>query len=311
MARRQARLIAGAVLGPCLLAASAFAEVKARVEAPATYVVGMGLAVRVELAADAQGDKIPAWMLSVAAFSVDGKPIAERGSADVKLAPNQKITIEIDLGPALEGLKGVEKGFKLAYASEKATEVSVRIPAKKGIDYLTIPVEELKDYQVLLRTNRGPMIVEFWPDVAPNHVRNFLDLSASGFYDGTLFHRVSPTFMIQGGDPNTKNANPAAWGTGNGPRTLKREFSSKTHARGVLSAARGPSEDSASCQFFIITAPSPFLDGKYSAFGELVEGLPALDSIAKAQGQAGPDGTVRPSQPQKIEAAVVLVKGGK
>ena len=75
--------------------------------------------------------------------------------------------------------------------------------------------------------------------------------------------------------------------------------------------ARGPSEDSASSQFFIITAPSPFLDGKYSAFGELVEGLAALDAIAKAQGQAGPDGTMKPSQPQKIEAAVVLVKGGK
>ncbi|MCY2961957.1 MAG: peptidylprolyl isomerase [Planctomycetota bacterium] len=308
MARRQARLILGLVL----LAPLAAAEVKAKVDAPATYIAGSGMPVRVELTADAQGDSIPAWMFGTAAFSVDGKPLAERGSAEVKLAPNQKIVIELDLGPALEGTKAAsEKSFKLAYGNEKATEVACKTAAKKGLDFLNMPVEELKGYQVLLRTNRGPMLVDLWPDVAPNHVRNFLDLSYTGFYDGTQFHRVSPTFMIQGGDPNTKSGNPATWGTGNGPRTLKREFSSKTHARGVLSMARGPSEDSASSQFFIITAPSPFLDGKYSAFGELVEGFPALDTIAKAQGQAGPDGTVKPSQPQKIEAAVVLVKGGK
>ncbi len=314
MARRQARLIAasGLAFAAVALAPVASAEVKARVEAPSTYVAGSAMPVRVELVADAQGDKIPAWMFGVAAFSVDGKPIAERGSAEIKLAPNQKITIEIDLAPALEGVKGVEKGFKLAYGNEKATEIASRTPAKKGLDFLNMPAEELKSYQVLLRTNRGPMIVDLWPDVAPNHVRSFLDLCATGFYDGTLFHRVSPTFMVQGGDPNTKGGDAATWGMGQGPRKLKREFSAKTHARGVLSAARGPDPDSASSQFFIMTAPSPALDGQYSAFGELVEGFPALDAIAKAQGQTNPqDGTTKPSQPQKIEAAIVLVKGAK
>jgi len=307
MARRQARLI----LALAFFAPLAVAEVKAKVEAPTTYVAGSAMPVRVELTADAQGDAVPAWMFGTAAFSVDGKPIGERSSAEVELAPHQKVTIEIDLAPALEGVKGVEKGFKLAYGTEKAVEIVSRMPAKKGLDFLGLPVEELKNYQVLLRTNRGPMIVELWPEVAPNHVRNFLELSASGFYDGTQFHRVSPSFMVQGGDPNTKSGNPATWGSADGPRTLKREFSAKSHARGVLSMARGPSADSASSQFFIITAPSPFLDGKYSVFGALVEGFPALDLIANAQGQASPDGTIKPSSPQRIEAAIVLVKGAK
>ncbi len=294
------------------LAPFAAAKVQAQVEVPSTFIVGDRLSVRVELTADAQGDKMPSWMLTASAFAVDGKPLGERGTGEIKLAPNQKLTIEIDLGPALEGNKATSgKSFKLAYANEKATEVACKSLAKKGLDYLNMPVEELANYQVLLRTSQGSMLLDLWPDVAPNHVRNFLDLAASGFYDGTLFHRVSPTFMIQGGDPNTKTSNEASWGSGNGPRTLKREFSSKPHARGVLSMARGPSEDSASSQFFIITAPSPFLDGKYSAFGALVEGLPALDAIAKAPGQAGPDGTVRPAKPQRIESAVVLVKGAK
>ncbi len=305
MARRQARLIAALVL----LAPLAGAEVKAKVEAPKSYVVGMPLTVRVELTADAQGDTVPGWMFGPAAFSVDGKPLAERGAAEIKLAPNQKVTIELDLGPLLESSKASAAGFKLAYGNEKPVDVSSVAPAPKGTDFMTIPVEDLKNYQVLLHTNRGDMTVEFWPDVAPNHVRNFLDLASSGFYTGTSFHRVSPTFMIQGGDPNTKTANRASWGTGNGPRTLKREFSTKKHVKGVLSMARGPSEDSASSQFFIMTAPFPALDGKYSVFGTLVDGVQTLDAIASARGEANPDGTVKPAEAQKIESAVVLMKG--
>jgi peptidyl-prolyl cis-trans isomerase B (cyclophilin B) len=298
------------------LAPFAAAEVKALVDVPATYIVGASMPLKVELTAGAQGDKIPTWMLGVAAFAVDGKALAERGSAELKLAPNQKITIELDLAPALENTKAASgKSFKLGYANEKATEIACKSAAKKGTDFLSMPVADLKNYQVLLRTNQGPMLLDLWPDVAPIHVRNFLDLAASGFYDGTLFHRVSPVFMVQGGDPNTKSSDSTVWGTGRGPRMVKHEFSAKRHARGVLSMARGDDLDSASCQFFIITAPSPQLDGKYSAFGELVDGLPALDAIARAPGKPNPmnpnDGTVMPTQPQKIESAVVLVKGGK
>jgi len=309
-------LIANSFFGLVACASVAIAGVQAKVEAPATYVVGAGLSVRVELTVDARGDTVPAWMFGTAAFAVDGKPIAERGPAEIKLAPNTQIVIDVDLGPLIEGSKAAAaKSFKLAYGTEKATEVACKTAAKKGLDFLNMPVEELDGYQVLLRTNRGPILLQLWPKVAPNHVRNFLDLVASGFYDGTQFHRVSPAFMIQGGDPNTKSADSTTWGTGRGPRMLKREFSARGHARGVLSMARGDDPDSASSQFFIITAPSPALDGKYSAFGELVEGLPALDAIAKAPGKPNPmnpnDGTVMPSSPQKIEAAIVLVKGGK
>ncbi len=305
-----------ALVALAALAPFAAAKVEAKVDLPTAYIVGASMPVRVELTADKQGDKIPTWMLTASAFAVDGKSLGDRGSGEIKLAPNQKITIEIDLAPALENTKAASaKSFKLGYANEKATEVACKSAAKKGTDFMSIPAEELKNYQVLLRTNQGSMLLELWPDIAPNHVRNFLDLAASGFYDGTLFHRVSPTFMIQGGDPNTKNSDTSSWGLGSGPRLVKREFSAKTHARGVLSMARGPSEDSATCQFFIITAPSPALDGKYSAFGELVDGLPALDAIARAPGKPNPmnpnDGTVMPFQPQKIESAVVLTKGGK
>ncbi len=309
-------MIANSFLGLVACASFAIAGVQAKVEAPATYVVGAGLPVRVELTADARGGVVPSWMFGTAAFAIDGKPIAERGSGEIKFAPNTKVVITLDLEPLLDGSKVAgAKSFKLAYGTEKATEVACKTQAKKGLDFLNMPVEELEEYQVLLRTSHGPMLLQLWPKVAPNHVRNFLDLVASGFYDGTQFHRVSPAFMIQGGDPNTKSSDSATWGSGRGPRMVKREFNAKPHARGVLSMARGDDPDSASCQFFIITAPSPALDGKYSAFGELVEGLPALDAIAKASGKPNPmnpnDGTVMPSSPQRIEAAIVLVKGGK
>jgi peptidyl-prolyl cis-trans isomerase B (cyclophilin B) len=154
------------------------------------------------------------------------------------------------------------------------------------------------------------MVAELWPDVAPKHVRNYLELCYTGFYDGTLFHRVGPGFMIQGGDPNTKNAKaPDTWGTGQGPRKLNAEFNAKKHTRGVLSMARGDDPNSATCQFFVMHATSPGLDGKYSGFGTLIDGFEALDKIATAPGTPIPNmpGTFRPNEPQRIEHAVVLV----
>ncbi|HED64588.1 MAG TPA: peptidylprolyl isomerase [Planctomycetes bacterium] len=166
--------------------------------------------------------------------------------------------------------------------------------------------EQLKHYRVLLHTNQGDMLVEFLPDVAPNHVRNFLDLCQSGFYVGTLFHRVSPSFMIQGGCPKTKTDDRGAWGTGRGPRMLDAEFNDTKHVRGILSMARGPSPNSASSQFFIMSADSLFLDHKYSAFGRLVSGYDTLDKIAAAKGQKRRDGTVKPTSPQRIERTIIL-----
>jgi peptidyl-prolyl cis-trans isomerase B (cyclophilin B) len=145
-----------------------------------------------------------------------------------------------------------------------------------------------------------------WPDVAPGHVRNFLDLCYTKFYDGMLFHRVKNDFMIQGGDPNTKTDNQASWGMGNGPRMLKAEFSKKHHERGVLSMARSQDENSASCQFFVMTGTAPFLDGKYSTFGKLLDGDDTLGAIGNAKGLVGGDGTIRPKEPQKVLSAIVI-----
>ena len=149
-------------------------------------------------------------------------------------------------------------------------------------------------FNVLLQTNHGEMIVEFWPDVAPMHVRNFLDLSYTNFYSGVTFHRVMPGFMIQGGDPTGS-------GNGNGPRTLQAEFNDRSHERGVLSMARTEDPNSASCQFFIMHAPAPGLDHQYSAFGRLIAGYETLDAIATT-----PTTQDRPNDPQKILKATVI-----
>ena len=147
-------------------------------------------------------------------------------------------------------------------------------PAEPGLKFLDLPAGELANFHVVIDTNQGEMEVEFWPDVAPNHVRNFLDLAYTGFYDKKTFHRVIPGFMIQGGCPQGS-------GMGDGPRKLKAEFSkTKKHTKGVLSMARSQNPDSASCQFFVMHAVSPHLDGQYSAFGKLVSGEQTLDKIA-------------------------------
>jgi peptidyl-prolyl cis-trans isomerase B (cyclophilin B) len=177
--------------------------------------------------------------------------------------------------------------------------MSTTQPAETGLDFMKMPLEQLAQYHVILETNQGAMEVEFWPDVAPNHVRNFLDLAYTGFYDGTIFHRVIPGFMIQGGDPT-------GTGTGDGKRKLKAEFNKKPHEPGVLSMARSQSPDSASCQFFVMHARSPHLDGQYSGFGKLVSGQEVVDKIAKTKTKSGD----RPVQEQKIEKARV-VKVGK
>ena len=130
-----------------------------------------------------------------------------------------------------------------------------------------------------VETNFGKIVFKLLPDIAPETVRNFEKLASSGFYDGTLFHRVIPGFMIQGGDPNTKQADKSTWGTGGPGYNIKAEFNSKSHRRGVVSMARAMDPDSAGSQFFIVTTDSTFLDGQYTAFGEVIEGIEVADKI--------------------------------
>jgi len=145
----------------------------------------------------------------------------------------------------------------------------------------------------VITTSEGVMVLEFYPDVAPNHVANFEKLARSGFYDGTVFHRVIPGFMIQGGDPNTKNeAAKDSWGMGGPGYTVNAEFNSKHHARGILSMARANDPNSAGSQFFICQADCGQLDGQYTVFGNLIKGFDVLDKIATAP-------TEQPDRPLK------------
>ena len=130
-----------------------------------------------------------------------------------------------------------------------------------------------------LHTTAGEIDIRFFPDVAPNHVKNFLDLAQQGFYNGTKFHRVIPGFMIQGGDPNTKGGDPMMWGTGGSGKNVNAEFNHVKHKRGIVSMARSSSPNSASSQFFICVKPTPFLDGQYSVFGQVLEGMDVVDKI--------------------------------
>ena len=133
--------------------------------------------------------------------------------------------------------------------------------------------------RAVIETAYGDMELRFFPEAAPNHVKNFLDLARQGFYDGTIFHRVIPGFMIQGGDPNTKGPNKASYGMGGPNHRLRAEFNDISHRRGILSMARSQDPDSAGSQFFIVVQDSPFLDGQYTVFGEVVSGMDVADRI--------------------------------
>jgi len=133
----------------------------------------------------------------------------------------------------------------------------------------------------VIKTSEGDMVAEFWPDVAPKTVENFKKLARQGFYDGTAFHRVIKGFIIQGGDPLTKDESKrASWGTGDPGYKIAAEFNDKSHTRGVLSMARSNDPNSAGSQFFICHGAPTFLDRQYTAFGKLIKGDEVLEKIA-------------------------------
>ena len=164
----------------------------------------------------------------------------------------------------------------------------------------------------LINTCHGQMVVEFWSDVAPGHVENFKKLAREGFYDGTAFHRVVKGFMIQGGDPLTKDAaNEARWGTGGPGYKIKAEFNDeedRAHVRGVLSAARSQDPDSAGCQFFICLADAKFLDGKYTTFGKLIAGDEVLEAIGCVETKRFGDNPEksRPTRRMSVESVQIV-----
>jgi peptidyl-prolyl cis-trans isomerase B (cyclophilin B) len=160
----------------------------------------------------------------------------------------------------------------------------------------------------LIKTSHGEITIEFWPEVAPKTVENFKTLARKGFYDGTCFHRIVKGFMVQGGDPLTKN--PAAegrWGTGDPGYKIKAEFNDKPHVRGVISMARSQDPDSAGSQFFICLADARFLDRQYTAFGKLIRGDDVLAKLGDTPTTHGSGGEKsRPAARVAVESIKIV-----
>lgn len=191
-----------------------------------------------------------------------------------------------------------------------ATKVMDKKPSTSALaDSVPLDGEEV----AVIETTHGTIVVRFFEDVAPGHVKNFKDLAKKGFYDGTTFHRVIPSFMIQGGDPNTKGTDKSRYGTGGPGYQIKAEFSKVPHVRGILSMARSSDPDSAGSQFFIMHKKSPHLDGQYSVFGQVVktgkeeegkesEGLAVVDKIVATPAEPGSG-----SAKERVEMKVKIV----
>lgn len=149
----------------------------------------------------------------------------------------------------------------------------------KNIAFTKKEIKKMAETRAVIETKFGNIELIFFPDVAPNHVNNFSELAKKGFYDGTTFHRLIPGFMIQGGDPNSKDPDRARHGMGGPGYTIKAEFNEKHHKRGTLSMARSANPDSAGSQFFICVADAFFLDRQYTVFGEVVSGMEVAEKI--------------------------------
>jgi peptidyl-prolyl cis-trans isomerase B (cyclophilin B) len=162
--------------------------------------------------------------------------------------------------------------------------------------------KKMAETTAVIETKFGNIELAFFPDIAPNHVNNFIELAKKGFYDGTTFHRVIPGFMIQGGDPNSKDPDKSRHGMGGPGFNIKAEFNNRPHKRGTLSMARSASPDSAGSQFFICVSDSPFLDRQYTVFGEVISGIDVADKIVSQQRDA------RDNPNERIEIKVKITE---
>ena len=162
-------------------------------------------------------------------------------------------------------------------------------------------IKKMSETTAIIETNLGNIELKFFPEVAPNHVKNFIDLAKKGFFDGTTFHRVIPGFMIQGGDPNSKNPDKSKHGMGGPGTTVKAEFSDKPHKRGTLSMARSQDPDSAGSQFFICVADAAFLNKQYTVFGEVASGMAVVDKIVNQPR----DGRDNPKERTEMKVKIV------
>ncbi|MFK7743154.1 MAG: peptidylprolyl isomerase [Planctomycetota bacterium] len=264
-----------------------FVEVEEDVDVPSVVLNGLDLEVRID------GEARPQ-------IQVEGRGAPLRLNRGTRIVRTLRLPLDklLDGVPANEvrlcalswrGLVGVDCSFKIA-------------PSAEGID---VDQLDLAKTEVVLVTTHGEMRLQFRPDKAPNHVRNFVKLCLQGFYDGTKFHRVMKNFMIQGGCPNTlDDAKQDQWGLGGPGYSLDAEFNDLRHLRGTLSMARGPDPNSAGSGFFVVHADSAHLDKLYTAFGNLVSGVDTLDRIANLP--VGGKTTTTPKTPVVLRTAIVL-----
>jgi peptidyl-prolyl cis-trans isomerase B (cyclophilin B) len=220
---------------------------------------------------------------SFAALGGCDEPTPDPGTSAVS-------TTDSTTPPATEG----QYDSKLAGdADQKGADTSASVEDRKPKD---------GDEVAVLDTEKGKIVLMFFPDKAPNHVKNFLDLAKKGFYDGTRFHRTIPGFMIQGGDPNTKQDDKSSWGQGGSGKNIDAEFNDIHHVAGIVSMARASDPNSASSQFFIVVGDAGFLDGQYTAFGKVVEGQDVADAIVALPNSGPPSNTaVNPVKVKSIK----------
>jgi peptidyl-prolyl cis-trans isomerase B (cyclophilin B) len=172
----------------------------------------------------------------------------------------------------------------------------------KQKNYTKEEIKKMAETRAIIETKFGEIELKFFPETAPGHVNNLIELAKKGFYDGTTFHRIIPGFMIQGGDPNSKNHDKSGHGMGGPGYTIKAEFNDKPHKKGTLSMARSGHPDSAGSQFFICVADAAFLNGQYTVFGEVISGMEIADKIVNQPR----DGKDNPNE--RIEMKIRIVE---
>ncbi|HWB52601.1 MAG TPA: peptidylprolyl isomerase [Tepidisphaeraceae bacterium] len=217
-----------------------------------------------------------------------------------KFAPVAVIVAAAGLGIFLASGSFGTKAVPLTKASETASYAASQPQEKKIMQWSEPPkmaIDVNKTYTARIETTLGPIDVEFFPKDAPQTVNSFIFLAKQGFYNGVIFHRVIPGFMIQGGDPSGN-------GTGGPGYTLPAEFNDHKHVRGILSMARTSDPNSAGSQFFIMVADAPYLDGKYTVFGKVTSGMDTVDKIVNLPRNAND----RPDNPPSITSITVQEK---
>lgn len=200
-------------------------------------------------------------------------------------------------------LKQSERRMLMGVVLALSLSVSGNVPVVAADNTQASKTATAQGARAIIKTKFGDVEIKFYPDVAPRHVENFVKLAKSGFYNGTIFHRVIPGFMIQGGDPNTKDTlKKDIYGQGGPGYTIKAEFSDIPHKRGIVSMARAADPDTAGSQFFIVVEDSRFLDHKYTVFGEVTKGIGVADKIVNLPRDE------RDNPKERVEMTVTIVE---